>query len=155
MVALRKLEVEDEIYFSKWWRDKALIALTSGNFVVLSDAEVTKYFTDLMQGVGRLDYMIQVNNKTIGHVNLVQRDKGWWETQIVIGEKEFWGRGYGGEAIMGLIKIAHEQGVNKIFLEVRPENVRAIKAYEKVGFKEVARIQYASKNQPETIRMEL
>ena len=45
-ISLRKIEQADKQYFAKWWRDKELIALTSGDFRELSDDQVNKYFLD-------------------------------------------------------------------------------------------------------------
>lgn len=59
------------------------------------------------------------------------------ELRIVIGEKDCFGRGYGTEAIMLVVKYAFEKlNLNKVHLGVNANNVRAIKAYKKAGFVE-------------------
>lgn len=152
---LRPIHVEDIEYFSKWWRDPELRALTSGDFSELSDADINTYFKDLLSSPNRMDYMLEAEGCTIGHVTLAKREKDWWETQIVIGDKEYWGKGYGSKAISELVKMAHDRGITKIFLEVRPDNTRAIHAYEKAGFIQTGTIQYPHNTQlPITVRME-
>jgi RimJ/RimL family protein N-acetyltransferase len=78
------------------------------------------------------------------------------ETQIVIGNKKFRGLGYGPKSIMLMINELSHKGIEKIYLNVRPENIRAIKAYQSVGFKQVGCItETGNPNQPQLIRMEL
>lgn len=155
MVTLRPVEVSDKYCFEKWWRDKQLIALTSGDYTELSDNQIEEYFQNILPQFDRVDYMIEVDGVTIGHINAAKRQGDWWETQIVIGEKDYWGKGYGSSAVTALLARLKSQGITKVYLEVRPENIRAIRAYEKCGFTEVSRVRHDNIHQPETIRMEL
>ncbi len=55
---------------------------------------------------------------------------------IVIGEKNYWNKGYGTDATRTLLRFAFEQlGLNRMELEVYDFNPRAIRAYEKAGFR--------------------
>ncbi len=154
-IILRKLQSNDTIYFAKWWRNYEMIKLTSGNFDELSDIEVNKYFQNMLKSTKDYNWMIESDGITIGHISLNKRPKNWYETQIVIGEKEYWSKGIGGIAINQSIQKAKEENITKIYLEVRPENLRAIRAYEKIGFKIIKHIKYPNNpNLPETIRME-
>jgi RimJ/RimL family protein N-acetyltransferase len=55
---------------------------------------------------------------------------------IFIGNKEFWGKGYGTDAMTTLISFIFAQmNINKIRLTCYSFNDRAIKSYEKCGFK--------------------
>jgi RimJ/RimL family protein N-acetyltransferase len=155
MVQLRPVLVDDVKYFATWWRDDSLIVLTSGNHAELSNNQLEKYFREILEQRNRIDCMIEVGGETVGHVNAQERTEDWYELQIVIGNKEYWGKGYGPAAILLFLQRLSARGIQKVYLEVRPENVRAIHAYEKCGFREVRREYYAGTNQPETIRMEL
>lgn len=54
---------------------------------------------------------------------------------IFIGDKDYWGRGYGTDAVKVLVKFIFEQmNINKIKLNVFSFNKRAIRCYEKCGF---------------------
>lgn len=54
---------------------------------------------------------------------------------IFIGNKEYWNKGYGTDAMKVLIKFIFEQmNINKIKLNVYSFNERAIRCYEKCGF---------------------
>jgi RimJ/RimL family protein N-acetyltransferase len=57
---------------------------------------------------------------------------------IVIGEKSYWGRGYGQDALRLLLDYGFNLlNLNSISLGVFTFNERAIQAYRKVGFREV------------------
>lgn len=155
MIILRNLQHSDLNYFLKWWRDKELIAVTSGVFEELSDEEVKKDFLGMLQDPHRIDRMIEINGIVIGHISLVEQPGRWWELQTVIGEKAFLGRGLGTEAITKLISELDRDIVGQIFLEVRPDNERAIRAYEKCGFVKKHLIDHRNNpNLPRTLRME-
>ena len=55
---------------------------------------------------------------------------------IMIGDRDYWDRGYGGDAMHVLIRFCFEQmNLNKVSLNVYSLNPRAIRCYEKLGFK--------------------
>lgn len=57
------------------------------------------------------------------------------EFGIMIGEKDYWNRGYGTEAVRLLLRHGFETlNLNRVFLRVFEDNPRAIRAYEKCGF---------------------
>ncbi|MDF2520434.1 MAG: acetyltransferase [Clostridia bacterium] len=54
---------------------------------------------------------------------------------IFIGDKDYWGKGYGTDAMKVLVKFIFEQmNINKVKLFVYSFNERAVKSYEKCGF---------------------
>lgn len=97
--------------------------------------------------------MIVADGETVGHISLARRPRGWYETQIVIGERNYRDKGIGTRAIKLLLRRARRAGISRIYLEVRPDNLRAIRAYEKSGFVRDRYKQYRNKNLPETLRM--
>jgi aminoglycoside 6'-N-acetyltransferase len=155
-IFLRKIRPGDKDFFAKWWRDKELVKLTSGVSRKISDEEVDEYFHEIFINDKDRHFMITADGRTIGHLSLVKRKNNWYETQIVIGEKEFWGKGYGPRSIMLLIGKARRLGIENIYLEVRPANTRAIRVYERCGFHKSGKIKYpGDKFLKETLRMEL
>ena len=78
------------------------------------------------------------NNKAIGYTSI----KGIGETEahaevgIAIMEREYRGQGYGTEVLRHVVDYAfNDLGLNLLGLTVFPSNQRAIRAYEKVGFR--------------------
>jgi RimJ/RimL family protein N-acetyltransferase len=155
LIKLRKVKKSDIAFFSKWWRDEELINLTSGVLDYVSDEVVEKYFKEILTSLNNIHRMIVLNQITIGHISLNKRRDGWFETQIVIGENKYRNKGYGTIAIKKIIDKAKKLSINKIFLEVRPNNKRAIKTYEKCDFVKTKIIrQNFNPNLPEILRME-
>jgi RimJ/RimL family protein N-acetyltransferase len=54
---------------------------------------------------------------------------------ISLGDREYWGKGYGSDAMRLLLRYAfHELNLHRVSLNVFEYNPRAIRSYEKVGF---------------------
>jgi RimJ/RimL family protein N-acetyltransferase len=63
------------------------------------------------------------------------------ELGIGIGDTEYWGKGYGTEAIGLLLHHAFvHRNMNRVWLSVLANNDRAIRCYESSGFKEEGRL---------------
>lgn len=66
------------------------------------------------------------------------------EFGISIGDKSFWNQGYGTETVQLLLKTGFETlNLNRIYLHVNADNLRAIRAYEKCGFVHEGRLRQA------------
>ena len=58
-----------------------------------------------------------------------------------IGDKDYWGRGYGREAVSLLLDYAFRvRNLRRVWLEVHAANERAIRAYKACGFVEEGRM---------------
>lgn len=88
----------------------------------------------------RNDYFIKGishNGKPIGvlglkNIDLTNKKAEYWG---YLGEKEYWGKGLSPQMLEYILKIAKEHyNLEQIYLNVILQNIRAIKAYEKVGF---------------------
>lgn len=92
---------------------------------------------------GKTDFAIEADGKLIGqcglfNVNEVARHA---ELGIAIGDKEYWGRGYGRDAVRVLLDYAFRlRNLRRVWLEVHAENERAIRAYRACGFVEEGRM---------------
>lgn len=66
------------------------------------------------------------------------------EIGIMIGDKSYWNRGYGTEAMLLLLRHGFETlNLHRIFLRVYASNPRAIRSYEKAGFVHEGRLRDA------------
>jgi RimJ/RimL family protein N-acetyltransferase len=77
----------------------------------------------------------------IGWIEL--RDISWrrrtGELRVCLGAKNLWGRGFGTAAVRGFVaQVFRRWGMNEIYLRVATWNRRAIRAYEKCGFRRTA-----------------
>lgn len=65
-------------------------------------------------------------------INFISRSA---EFRIIIGEPEYWDKGIGAEAAKLLVSYAFNKlNLNKVWLGVNADNIRAVKSYEKAGF---------------------
>lgn len=135
-IKLRKIKKTDLPYFIKWWKDKELIKLTSGRYE--KDDNILKgYFLNMLKSTKDHHHVIVFNKKSIGNISLTDKDRNIFEIHIIIGEKQYRGKGIGTIAIEEALNIAFNKlKYSKVYLEVRPDNERAINAYKNCGFKE-------------------
>jgi len=154
-LTLRKIKKSDLPYFLKWWQDRDVIALTSGCFDE-PEANLRRYFANMLAAKNDRNYIILAGEKAIGHLALIHKSPTLFELTIAIGEKPYWGQGWGTRAVKGALTVAFGRlGYTKAFLEVRPDNARAIKAYENCGFVSKGLKKHPDNpNQPVTVRME-
>lgn len=82
--------------------------------------------------------LFTANGEFIGRLGYYHIDyqRGEAELGIVIGEKEYWGQGYGTDAVRTLLAhIFEETHLEHIYLYTYAENQRARRAFEKCGFR--------------------
>ncbi len=93
-----------------------------------------------------LGIFLKENNKHVGNIKLEPIDLSCKKTTlgILIGDKNYWGRGIGTEATKLVVNHAFNTlGLNDVNLGVISKNKSAIRVYEKVGF-EVDKIEKKS-----------
>ena len=98
-----------------------------------------------MSGGGRDDaeFAIEADGKLIGQCALFEFDhvSRTAELGITIGDKAYWGRGYGRDAIRTLLDYAFRlRNLRRVYLAVNGNNGRAQGAYRACGFVEEGRL---------------
>lgn len=77
------------------------------------------------------------DDRLIGLVGMdgIQISNGDAFVGIGLGEREYWGKGYGTEAMRLMLRFAfHELNLRRVTLDVFEYNPRAVRSYEKAGF---------------------
>jgi len=139
-VYLRPIENDDlDFFYTTLW-DKEDRRLT-GTQTVFSRIGVQKFFENISQDNSRIDLIIclQENNHPIGDMAMLDIDHRNRNAvvRISIFDHEFWGKGYGTEAMSLLLKYGFEiLNLHRIGLDVFSFNKRAVKSYEKLGLKQ-------------------
>lgn len=153
-IKLRKIRTDDLKLFLKWWKDEDLVRLTSG-LKETSNKALSSYFQAFLLAKEDKHFIISLGQKAIGHIALTRKNKDIFEINIVIGEKKYWGKGYGTEAIKKAVDYAFTKlDYKQAYLEVRPDNKRAVMAYKKCGFIESGYKKYPNnKFQPTVLKM--
>ena len=78
------------------------------------------------------------DDRLIGNVGLdgVRWQHGESFVGIGLGEREFWGRGYGTDAMRVILRYAFQElNLRRVSLDVFEYNPRAVRSYEKAGFR--------------------
>jgi len=91
-------------------------------------------FTDMS---GRSFAIEDENGRHIGNIMYYNLDAARAEAEIgiSIGEREYWSRGYGTDALNALIDALFQTGaVDRLYLHTLDWNTRAQRAFEKAGF---------------------
>ncbi len=92
---------------------------------------------------GGVHFAIEADGKCIGQCALFdfQTTSMVCELGIAIGDKDYWGRGYGREAVNLLLDYGFRyHNLRRVILQVHSRNERAIKAYKACGFVEEGRL---------------
>jgi RimJ/RimL family protein N-acetyltransferase len=99
------------------------------------------------QSFGPVMYAIETKEGAyIGNINfhLVFPESRKARLGISIGEKAYWSKGYGADALVTLLRFGFdEMNLHRVDLTVDEDNPRAIACYEKVGFVHEGRMRQA------------
>lgn len=142
-VNLRALELTDLDNCLSWINDREVTRfLTMGLWPVSRKSE-EEWLTNAASGRDPANKGFAIETKDevyLGGIGLHRIDlvSGTAELGIVIGRKDYWGRGYGTDAAKTLLKHAFANlRLRKVILTVLGSNARAQKTYAKLGFKAV------------------
>jgi RimJ/RimL family protein N-acetyltransferase len=141
-VELRAIEDSDLRTIWRWFNDVE-VGLPGGNDIKpMSFAQLEAQANKELEGELITRFAIEVDGTLIGWCGLFDWDDARsLRMAIAIGEKAYWGRGYGREALSLLLDYAFlHRNAHKVWLEVYADNERAIRSYRSVGFVEEGRI---------------
>ncbi len=142
----------DKLYFSQfiesdftekipfWYSDKEVTQFLSRGTLPPLPALLKNDFDQLKQQNSEIQFAI-MDKKTHQIIGLVGLHSINWlsrhaEFRILIGEKKFWGKGYGAQACELCVAYGFEAlNMNKIWLGVNTENQKAFESYRRAGFK--------------------
>jgi len=140
-VRLRAIEREDIPTFVRWFNDPEIRSYIL-MFRPMSLANEERWFESLADRkddfVFAVEALIGEQWVHIGNVGLESID---WKNSccmfgIVLGEKQYWSQGYGTKTAKTILRYAfNELNLHRVELEVFAYNKRAIRCYEKAGFR--------------------
>ncbi len=84
-------------------------------------------------------FIIREDDKSIGYLSIISRVNDLFLSKIYIKSIER-GKGFARKAIQFVENLAKGKGLKKITLTVNKNNINSIKAYEKIGFKNLGSI---------------
>lgn len=136
-ISLRPMSEADMALRVRWFNDPEVNKTLILDETLYLDKTID-WFKRAISDDSRRDFLIEtLDEKPIGFAGLVgidHRDK-IAEIYIVIGEKEYWGKGVMAQAESLLIKWGFETlNLHKIWAQARPMNVASIITMKKLGF---------------------
>ncbi|EOD00457.1 GNAT family N-acetyltransferase [Caldisalinibacter kiritimatiensis] len=143
---LSPIDVEDYEKYTEWVNDMEIgvgMIFSASLITETKEKEILERLADSEYNFAIID---KENDKLIGNIGFPKLDKinRVAELGIFIGDKEYWGKGYGVEAIKLLLDFGFSiLNLHNIYLKVFEYNKPARRCYKKVGFKEVGRLREA------------
>jgi RimJ/RimL family protein N-acetyltransferase len=127
---------------ARWNRDSEYTRLLNMSVRPLTSSKSTqKWMEEMIAEVSPSDYFFTIRtleeDKLIGGMFLEVVDWAGRDSSVAIfiGERDYWGKGYGSDAMWLLLQYAFlELNLRRVSLGVFEYNTRAIRSYEKVGF---------------------
>jgi RimJ/RimL family protein N-acetyltransferase len=138
-VTLRAKQLTDAVNDYHWRTDPELCRYDAAQPLTYSFEKYLKYFADILCYSDRdCNLAIETHyGRHIGNCGFFNIDKKRKETEIgiMIGDKAYWGQGYGSDAMLTAINyvFTHSE-LHRIYLKTLEWNVRAQKCFTGCGF---------------------
>jgi len=139
-VRLAPMDLEaDAKLMAGWGRNSEYSRLLDSDPAILwNPKQIEEWFSKGEEEMAHFMIHTLVEDRTIGMIGLDGFNwvAGHCWVGIGLGEPEFWGKGYGSDAMNVILRYAFRAlNLNRVNLTVFEYNPRAIRSYEKVGFK--------------------
>lgn len=138
---LRELTRVDLQTINNWRNDPDIVTSLGAPYRYINIETDEEWFATYQRNRTHQVRLIIANSEDlpVGLINLIQID--WLvrsaELSIQIGEKAYWGKGLGKWATYKMVQHGFfNLNLNRIYLTVLPENQKAYKIYQKIGFRE-------------------
>lgn len=142
-VILRELQLDDVEARYQWCLDKEVTKHLNmpDKYPPFSKDETRKWMEMCINKTNGYDQkaILDQDNNHIGWIDLKNFDNlnKHAELGIAIGDKNYWGKGFGLAAMLEMLKYGfNELNLNKIWLRVEIDNEKAIKSYKRIGYVE-------------------
>ena len=145
-IYLSPIDKNDYPKYTKWINDMEVsLGMTFANMLIDEESEKNA-LERLAKEQFNFAIILKENDEVIGNVGFPKLDyiNRTGEVGIFIGDKNYWGNGYGKEALELLLDFGFNLlNLNNIYLKVYSFNTQAIKCYKKIGFKEAGKLREA------------
>ena len=151
-VVLREKRLEDAVDDYSWRVDDELCRLDATTRLRMSYNEYLRYAREEMGFSGQWSMRFAIDTldgKHIGNcmyydIDLRRREA---ELGIMIGDRDYWGDGYGTDAVETLLRYVFAQGtLDRIYLHTLDWNQRARGSFAKAGLREVKSVRRSGMN---------
>ena len=144
---------ENRAAFQRWYADPEIARLLRHDLRPLTYVQSLVYFDTVIIPSSARGLTCAIHDRAtdelIGTTGLTEVDvhgDGTCYFRILIGDSRFWNRGYGTEATRLILDYAFNVlSLHNVMLRVFSYNERAIRAYRRVGFREIGRRRQAQR----------
>ncbi len=138
-VQIRLLEASDLEQIAKW-RNQSRVAKWFFNAMPFALSEQERWYQGYLNDPAQRMFIVENLEGgpigTLALVNIDQRNQSAELGRIVIGEDDYLGNGFCGDAIRALLRFSfNEMNLNRVYAEVLGDNDTALALYERCGFK--------------------
>ena len=143
-VLLRPLTQGDMPTRAQWTADRELCLLMGvpeeelRQLFASDEIDGNRKWLEARRKCGVTPYAVEVNGRYIGDIDFaIYPDKDMADLTVFLGDRREWGKGYGTEAVELVIKeLFDDERINRIEVDVAPQNDRAFSFWTKLGFSE-------------------
>ena len=141
-IYLSPKNVEDVEIFTEWMNDFYITDYTGRSYQTITLQEEKAYLEKEQNNKNVFAIIDLQTDEVIGNIGLheINHINRTATLGVFIGNKNYWSKGYGTEAIQLILDFGFNYlNLNNIDLALMEFNQRALKCYEKCGFKEIGR----------------
>ena len=155
---LREKKLSDVRNDYRWQSDRELAELDAAPTLIMSFSIYLLDYASVLRQRDHQRYPLSVetlDGKHIGNCTCYDIDEKKGEAQlgIMIGDRDYWDKGYGADAVNTLVDhIFSEMKIKRLYLKTLDWNYRAQRCFEKAGFTVFGRM---TRGGYEFLRMEL
>ncbi|WP_152654765.1 GNAT family N-acetyltransferase [Oceanobacillus sp. CFH 90083] len=148
-LTVRELEQKDNHFLAKWLSDPYVLQFYEGRDNPFHLQKVNEKFYTPQEDLIRC--LIKFENMEIGYIQFYQLDKSMRENygypndeEVIygmdqfIGETKYWNKGIGETLIKSMVDyLVNKRHADKVVMDPQTWNKRALRCYEKCGFKKI------------------
>ncbi|WNB93962.1 GNAT family N-acetyltransferase [Bacillus sp. NEB1478] len=147
-LTVRKLEKKDQYLLVKWLSDESVLEYYEGRDNPFDLDKVNKVFYESEED-DEIKCMVEYKEKAIAYIqfyqldNKTKNDYGYIDESIFgtdqfIGEVEYWNKGIGTLLVTSMVDyLIEHKNADRVVMDPQTRNARALKCYEKCGFRKV------------------
>jgi len=139
-IVLRGKRLTDARDDYTWKTDPELVRLDAAPRLTISFPQYLLDYTSELRGSHSIRHNFAIETRDGKHIGNcgyygIDETKGEAELGIVIGNRDYWDKGYGTDAVNTLANyIFRQTNLNRIYLKSLDWNIRAHKSFQKCGF---------------------
>lgn len=146
LTTLRSKRIEDAWNDYTWRSDSELSALDAAVPLNLTYMDFERFYREDLRKVSGKSLKLAIEDENGSHIGNCMcydynKKRKQAEFGIMIGNREYWGRGYGTDAAKTLVQhVFTSTDIRRLYLHTLSSNLRAQRAFENAGFRQYDKV---------------